>query len=129
MHRPIFHTIWMQGDRPAHFPESPELDRLVDSGFDPAVGYIKQRMKRRNARALRKGILGPKGVRQVPDRSGGIMELPLPKGWTLRLTYYAAGAYDFKHHRAKAGDVDAEFIPPRPPQRLSTGPDRLSLAV
>jgi hypothetical protein len=74
-------------------------------------------MKRRNARDLRRGILGPKGVRRVPDRFGGERELALPEGWTLRLTYYAAGAYDFESRRAKAGDVDAEFIPPNMRER------------
>jgi hypothetical protein len=40
------------------------------------------------------------------------MEFSLPKGWTLRLTYYAAGDYDRENRRAKAGEVNAEFIPP-----------------
>jgi hypothetical protein len=61
-----FYPIWVRGPRPAHFPEAPEIDRLLDSNFDPRLDHIKVRMKRRNARALRKGILGPKGIRRVP---------------------------------------------------------------
>ena len=37
------------------------------------------------------------------------MLFDLPKGWTLRLTYHAKGVFE---RRVKAGDVDAEFIPP-----------------
>ena len=108
-----FRPIWTQEPRPPHFPGTPELDRLLDSYFDPTLGYFKMRMKRRNARALRRVIFGPKGIRNVPDKSGGVMRLDLPNAWTLGLTYYAAGAYDYDLRRAEAGDVDVEFIPPR----------------
>jgi len=125
----MLYPIWKALPRPRFFPDDPRLERLLDGNYDPAAGYLKLRIKRRHARDLRKGLFGPEGSRNVPDRYGGVMAFKLPKGWTLRLTYYAAGQYDFERRRAKAGDVDAEFIPPRPPQRLSTGPDRLSLAV
>src|SRR5271165_5609787 len=85
---------------------------------------------RRNARDLRKGIFGPKGLRQVPDSGGGVMDFNLPKGWTLRLTYHAAGDYDFERRRMRAADVEAEFIPPRPHRGLSSPlPERNSLAA
>jgi hypothetical protein len=124
-----FYPIWVRGPRPAHFPEAPEIDRLLDSNFDPRLDHIKVRMKRRNARALRKGILGPKGVRRVPGKSGGVKELALPNGWTLRLTYYAAGGYDFERRRAKAGEVDAEFIPPRLQRRFGFVQEGTALAA
>ena len=41
---------------------------------------------RRNARDLRKGLFGPKGVRDVP-KGEGVRTFDLPRGWTLRLTY------------------------------------------
>ena len=86
------------------------LERLLDRNYDPALGPLKLRMKRCHARDLRKGLFGPQGSRNVPDtETGGVMEFDLPKGWTLRLTYYAKGEFE---RRAKAGDVDAEFIPP-----------------
>ncbi len=90
--------------RPAHFPDDPRLERLVDN-YDCAIGSFKLSMKRRNARDLRKGIFGPEGGRNVPDRDGGEMEFPLPEGWTLRLTYHETFG-------VQAGKVDAEFIPP-----------------
>jgi len=105
------YPIWQPLPRPPHFPQDPKLDRLLAS-YDPEIGRFKLEMKRRHARALRKGVFGPKGLRQVPDRDGGKMEFDLPNGWTLRLTYYAAGRYNFEKRRGKAGDVDAEFIPP-----------------
>jgi hypothetical protein len=74
-----FHPIWTQEPRPPHFPDAPEIDWLLDSHFDPRLGYFKQRMKRRNARALRRAIFGPKGIRRVPGRPGGVVELDCPR--------------------------------------------------
>src|SRR5271166_2520613 len=129
MVEPMLYPIWQWLPRPRHFPEDPTLDRLLDSNYDPMVGYFKMRMFRRNARDLRKGIFGPKGLRQVPDSGGGVMDFNLPKGWTLRLTYHAAGDYDFERRRMRAADVEAEFIPPRPHRGLSSPlPERNSLA-
>jgi len=108
----MLYSIWKALPRPRHFPDDPMLARLLDGHFDPAVAYFKLPMKRRHACALRKGLFGPEGLRNVPDRSGGVMEFGLPNGWTLRLSFYAAGEYDFEAQRMKAGDVDAEFIPP-----------------
>jgi hypothetical protein len=52
------------------------------------------------------------------------MEFGLPNGWTLRLTYYAAGDYDTERGLVKAGDVDAEFIPSTMRERHLTAPKR-----
>jgi len=100
----MLYPIWKPLPRPAHFLEDPRLERLVAS-YDPAIGPFALSMKRRNARDLRKGIFGPEGGRNVPGRYGGEMEFPLPRGWTLRLTYHETFGI-------QAGDVDAEFIPP-----------------
>jgi hypothetical protein len=108
----VLYPTWHPLPRPRFFPSDPDLGRLLDSNYDSRIGYFKLRMKRRHAQGLRKGLFGPKGLRNVPDRSGGAMQFDLPNGWTLRLTYYAAGEYDFERRRMKAGDVDAEFIPP-----------------
>jgi hypothetical protein len=75
--------------------------------YDPTVGYLALRMKRRNARDLRKGIFGPKGLRDVP-KGEGVRTFALPNGWTLRLTYG-----ERPQGWRLAGDVVAEFIPPR----------------
>ena len=108
----MLYPIWQPLPRPRFFPEAPDLDRLLDSYFNPRIGYFKLPLKRRHSRDLRKGLFGPKGLRTVPDSSGGVRTFPLPNGWTLRLTYYAAGDNDLEGGRTKAGDVDAEFIPP-----------------
>jgi hypothetical protein len=98
--------------RPYHFPEDPKLDRLLAT-YDPEIGYFSLSMKRRNARDLRKGLFGAEGSMVVPDFAGhldeydGVMEFDLPKGWLLRLTYQLPPS------RIKAGNVDAEFIPPK----------------
>jgi hypothetical protein len=89
----MLYPIWILLPRPAHFPQDPKLDRLLAS-YGPKIGRFKLQMKRRHARDLRKGLFGPKGLRRVPDCDGGPMEFDLPNGWTLRLTYYAAGEYD-----------------------------------
>jgi hypothetical protein len=118
------YPIWLPLPRPRFFPDDPDLDRLLDRHFDPAIGGFTLRIKRRHARDLRKGLFGSKGLLNVPDRSGGVMEFDLPKGWTLRLTYYAAGEYDFELRRMKAGEVDAKFIPPRMREEPATPPER-----
>jgi len=105
----MLYPIWQLLPRPRFFPEDVELERLLDGNYGPAVGNFKVRMKRRHARDLRKGLFGPRGLRDVPDRdTGGVMEFDLPKGWTLRLTYHAKGVFE---RRTQAGEVDAEFIP------------------
>jgi hypothetical protein len=102
---------WLTLPRPYHFPQNFELRRLLQTNFDPALGGFSLAIKRRGARALRKGLFGPKGCLDVPGNSG-VMVFDLPNGWTLRLTYYAAGEYDPELGLFTAGDVDAEFIPP-----------------
>ena len=108
----MLYPIWKALPRPRFFPDDPWLVWLLDRNYDPALGPLKLRMKRCHARDLRKGLFGPQGSRNVPDRYGGVMAFKLPKAWTLRLTYYASGDYDYERRRIKAGDVDAEFIPP-----------------
>ena len=92
---------------PPHFPDDPELDRLLDSDFDPRLGYFELEMFRRNARDLLKGLFGPEGVKDVP-KGKGVRRFDLPNGWTLRLRYRHRPG-DFR----KPGYVDAEFIPPK----------------
>jgi hypothetical protein len=103
----MLYPIWQPLPRPRHFPEDPKLDLLLDSNFDPRMRQFKLSLWRRQARDLRKGLFGPKGLRDVPGDSGGVMECALPNGWTLRLTYHE------KAHGWNASDVNAEFIPPR----------------
>jgi hypothetical protein len=103
----MLYAIWQPLPRPRHFPEDPKLDRLLDSHFDPKIRSLKLSLWRRQARDLRKGLFGPKGLRDVPDGSGGVMEFDLPHGWTLRLTYRE------KAYGWNASDVKAEFISPR----------------
>jgi hypothetical protein len=105
--------------RPRSVPMAADSERLLDSYFEPRLGYFKLKLKRRHARDLRKGLFGPEGLRNVPDRSGGVIEFSLPNGWTLRLTYYATGGFDEEPSRRKAGNADVEFIPP-PHKRRST---------
>src|ERR1700730_13945421 len=108
----MLYPIWMRLPRPRHFPEDPKLDRLLDS-YDPTIGYFTLSLWRREARDLRKGLFGAKGSRVVPEFSGdlddydGVMEFSLPNGWRLRLTYGPPPS------RTKAGNVEAEVIPPR----------------
>jgi hypothetical protein len=107
------YPIWQPLPRPAHFPQDDRLERLM-KGYDPAIGPFTLPLWRREARDLRKGFFGPKGSRKVPEFSGdlddydGVMEFHLPRGWRLRLTYDPPPA------RIRAGNVVAEFIPPRP---------------
>jgi hypothetical protein len=102
----MLYPIWQPLPRPRHFPEAPKLDRLLDSYFDPAIGRFSLGMMRQNGRDLRKGLFGPKGVRDVP-KGEGVRTFYLPRGWTLRLTYdVPPDDWD------EPGDVVAEFIPP-----------------
>ena len=100
----MLYPIWQPLPRPRHFPEDPKLERLL-ANYDPEFGYFRLRMKRRNARDLRKGLFGAKGVRNVPQGEG-VLRFPLPNGWTLRLTYALPSP------EIEAGNVVAEFIPP-----------------
>ena len=102
----MLYPIWQPLPRPRHFPEAPKLDRLLDSYFDPAIGRFSLGMMRRNARDLRKGLFGPKGVRDVP-KGEGVRTFDLPRGWTLRLTYDVP-----PDDWITPGNVVAEFIPP-----------------
>jgi hypothetical protein len=97
--------------RPPNFPYGEKLEWLLLT-YDPEIGYFKLAMKRRHARALRRVLFGPKGLREAPDCCGGEMKFDLPKGWTLRLTYYCTPDYEVEGGPVEAGDVDAEFIPP-----------------
>jgi len=96
--------------RPPNFPYDGRLERLL-LNYDPDIGYFRLSMKRRNARDLRRELIGPRGLKDVPDRYGGEMKFRLPNGWRLRLTYYEQ-EYDHEKCHLSAGDVDAEFIPP-----------------
>jgi hypothetical protein len=103
----MLYATWHPLPYPRHFPEDPKLDRLLNSNFDPKVGYFKLRLWRREARDLRKGLFGPKGVRKDVPKGAGVRTLDLPNGWTLRLTYDAP-----PDDWSEPGDVVAEFIPP-----------------
>ena len=101
----MLYPIWLLLPRPRHFPEHPKLDRLLRS-YDPRIGYFALPMMRRHACDLRKGLFGPKGLRDVP-RGEGVRIFDLPNGWMLRLTYD-----DPPEDWDEPGDVIAEFIPP-----------------
>jgi hypothetical protein len=81
------------------------LDRLLDN-YDPDVGYFELGLWRREARNLRKGLFGPKGLRDVPQGEG-VRTFDLPRGWTLRLTYDVP-----PDDLTEPGNVVAEFIAP-----------------
>jgi len=102
----MLYAIWQPLPRPLHFPQDPKLDSLLASNFDPRLDYFELRMFRRNARDLRKGIFGPKGLRDVP-KDEGVRRFDLPNGWTLWLTY-GERPDDWR----EAGDVVAKFVPP-----------------
>ena len=129
MVEPMLYPIWQSLPRPRWFPDDPALDRLLNSNYDPRLDRFKLSLLRREARDLRKGLFGPRGSRVVPKFSGnldeydGMMEFILPKGWLLRLTYEPPPS------RIKAGNVEAEFIPPPVRQRLGRGQDGNSLAA
>jgi hypothetical protein len=103
----MLYPIWQLLPRPRHFPEDPKLDRLLASSYDPGVGYFKLGLWRREARDLRKGLFGPKGLRKNVPKGAGVLTFDLPNGWTLRLTYDAP-----PDDWSEPGDVVAEFIPP-----------------
>jgi hypothetical protein len=114
----MFYATWHWLPRPFHFPQDPKLDRLLDSYFDPEIGYFRLPMFRRNARDLRKGLFGPEGLRDVP-KGKGVRGFDLPNGWTLLLTYG-----ERPNGWRKAGDVVAEFIPPTMRTKSPTQPQR-----
>jgi len=103
-----------QDTRCKHYPlpSSPELGRLLRGDFDPQIGSFEVRTTRNMARNLRRHFFGPKGLKKVP-RGAGVMEFDLPCGWTMRLHYGRPGNFE------KAGDVTAEFIPPKPLRPVS----------
>jgi hypothetical protein len=119
----MLYPTWQPLPRPRHFPEDPKLDRLVDSYFNPRVGYFKLRLWRREARDLRKGLFGPKGLRDVPQGKG-VRIFDLPNGWTLRLTYDV-----LPDNRNEPGNVVAEFIPPATRRRPPNSPQRPGQSV
>jgi hypothetical protein len=126
----MLYPIWQRLPRPFHFPKDRKLDRLLASSYDPNTGYFKLSLWRREARDLRKGLFGAKGSRVIPefsrdlDEYDGVMEFDLPNGWRLRLTYERPPS------KIRAGNVEAEFIPPRTRRkRLSSQPEMNSLAA
>lgn len=125
----MLYPIWQQLPRPRFFPQDPTLDRLLASNYDPTLDRFTLTLRRCEARDLRKGIFGPKGSRIVPKFSGdlntynGKMEFDLPHGWHLRLTYGPP------LYNREAGEVDADFIPPRARQRLGHPQDGTLLAA
>src|ERR1700758_5524331 len=100
----MLYATWHPMPRPPHFPEDPTLDQLIET-YDPEIGRFSLQMKRRNARDLRKGLFGPKGVKDAP-KGEGMRRFDLPKGWCLLITWGPPGS------RTKPGNVEAEFIPP-----------------
>jgi len=102
----MLYPIWQPLPRPRHFPEDPRLDRLLDRNYARWVGYFELRLRRREARDLRKGLFGPKGLKDVP-KGEGVRTFHLPNGWILRLMYDAP-----PNDWGKPGNVVAEFIPP-----------------
>jgi hypothetical protein len=94
---------------------------LLDSYLDPEVGQFKLRIQRRHARDLRKGLFGPKGLRDVP-KGECVRAFDLPNGWTLRLTYDVP-----PDDWTQPGNVVAESIPPTRQGRVPT-PRHLALA-
>jgi hypothetical protein len=92
------------------------LDQLLDSNYARRVGCFKLRLRRTEVRDLRKGLFGPKGLRNVP-KGEGALSFDLPKGWTLRLMYDAP-----PNDWGKPGNVVAEFIPPATRRRPPNSP-------
>jgi hypothetical protein len=126
----MLYPTWHWLPRPLFFPEDPRLDRLLASTYDPGIDGFKLPLWRREARDLRKGLFGAKGSRVVPefsrdlDEYDGVMDFDLPNGWRLRLTYERPPS------KIRAGNVEAEFIPPRTRRkRLSSQPEMNSLAA
>jgi hypothetical protein len=81
------YPIWQPLPRPRHFPRDRRLNELLASYFDPDGKGFTLHMQRRNARDLRKGMFGPRGLKKVPGVEGGEMTFGLPNGWALRLDY------------------------------------------
>jgi hypothetical protein len=130
MVEPILFPTWHPLPRPRHFPRDPKVDRLLASNYDRMLDGFKLCLWRREARDLRKGLFGPKGSRAVPkfsrdlDDHDGVMEFDLPNGWRLRVTYERPPS------RIRAGNVEAEFIPPSTRRsRPSRLPERNASAV
>jgi hypothetical protein len=124
MSDPILYPTWHRLPRACHFPKQPTLERLLDCNFNPALDGFKLCLRRREARDLRKGLFGPKGLRDVP-KGEGQRTFDLPNCWTLRLTYS-----ERPEGWRKAGDVEAEFIPPpRAHQRPGRTQKERSLAA
>ena len=118
----VLYPIWHPLPRPRHFLEDPRLDRLLDN-YDPDVGYFELGLWRREARNLRKGLFGPKGLRDVPQGEG-VRTFDLPRGWTLRLTYDVP-----PDDLTEPGNVVAEFIPPATRRRPPNSPQRPGTSV
>jgi hypothetical protein len=97
--------------RGRHFPYHPKLERLVSSGFDPAIRPLEMEMFRRNARDLRRWLV-PADIRSAPSGSG-VCSVRLPRGWELLLYYDEPGG------PGVAGKVTAVFRPPE--QEASPG--------
>jgi hypothetical protein len=114
----MLYAIWQPLPRPFHFPQDPKLDRLLNSHFDPKIRSLKLSLWRRQARDLRKGLFGSKGLRDVP-KGEGVRSFDLPNGWTLRLTYG-----ERPNGWREAGDVKADFIPPAMRKKSPTQPQR-----
>ena len=58
----MLYPRWQPLPRPRHFTEDPKLDRLLDSYFDPGIGYFKLRLWRCGKPAIcGKGCLARKG--------------------------------------------------------------------
>jgi hypothetical protein len=125
----ILYAIWQRLPRPRFFPQDPRLDRLLAGNYDRGLAGFELSLRRREARDLRKGLFGPKGSRVVPMLSSkreeydGLMEFDLPNGWRLRLTYRPPPS------TRKAGQVDAEFIPPRARRSRRYSQEGVSLAA
>ena len=103
----MLYPIWQPLPRPRFFPKDPKLDWLLASNFDPGVGYFTLSLWRREARDLRKGLFGPKGLRKNVPKGEGVRRFDLPNGWTLCLRYDAP-----PEDWDEPGDVIAEFFPP-----------------
>ena len=112
----MLYPIWQPLPRPAHFPRDRKLNQLLASNFNPRLHSFELRMFRRNARDLRKGLFGPRGLRNVP-KGEGVRRLDLPHGWTLRLTYG-----ERPQAWRNAGDVVVEFISPAARERRADSP-------
>ena len=57
----MLYPIWQPLPRPRFFPEELELERLLDSNYDPAAGNFKMRMNVVTPATFGKGCLGRGG--------------------------------------------------------------------